>query len=137
MAADYPQDLSYMDTHEYIRLEGDVATIGISAFAIQQLGDIVFLELADVGKSLEKGETFGSIESVKVAEDLYTPVSGIVLAQNTAIVELIEQSQVPDPMLNDPYGAGWLIKIQLEGSPDLADAMSAEVYRSKVEGLGG
>ncbi len=134
MALDYPDDLKYLDTHEYVRLEGEVATIGISAYAIDQLGDIVFLELAEVGDALEKGNTFGNVESVKVAEDLYTPVSGIVLERNTAVLEAIDNSESPDQLVNDPYGEGWLLKLQISNPSDLDDAMPADEYRLKVEG---
>ena len=76
MELDYPGDLKYLDTHEYVRLEGEIATLGVSAFAVDQLGDIVFLELPEVGDAVEVGESFGTIESVKAVEDLYPPISG-------------------------------------------------------------
>ena len=82
MDLEYPEDLKYLDTHEYVRLDGEIATIGISAFAIDQLGDIVFLELPEVGDAVDVGESFGTIESVKAVEDLYPPVSGTVIECN-------------------------------------------------------
>ncbi|MCS6814713.1 MAG: glycine cleavage system protein GcvH [Cyanobacteria bacterium] len=134
MALDYPDDVKYLDTHEYVRLDGDIATVGISAYAIDQLGDIVFLELADIGKALAKGDTFGNIESVKVAEDLYSPVSGVVIERNTRVLEAIDNAESPDQLVNDPYGEGWLIKLQITDPSELTGAMSADDYRLKVEG---
>jgi glycine cleavage system H protein len=128
MSFDYPDDLKYLDSHEYVRIEGDTATIGISAFAIDQLGDIVFIELPDAGSAITQGETFGSVESVKAVEDLYSPVTGTVTESNTAIAD------TPEQLADDPYGKGWLLKIKLSGSPDLSAAMSASEYRDRVEG---
>jgi len=134
MALEYPDHLRYLNSHEYVALEGDVATIGISAFAVDQLGDIVFLELVEVGETLAKGDSFGSIESVKVAEELYAPVSGTVLEQNTAVLEMVENSESPEPLVHDPYGRGWLIKLKVTDPSELEAAMSADEYRAKVEG---
>jgi len=128
MALEYPNDLKYLDSHEYVRVEGDTATIGISAFAVDQLGDIVFVELPDVDETLEKGETFGTVESVKAVEDMYAPVSGTVIEQNAAVVDS------PETIVEDPYGAGWLLKIQLSNPDEANDALSADEYRAKVEG---
>ncbi|BAU63738.1 glycine decarboxylase complex H-protein [Stanieria sp. NIES-3757] len=129
MELEYPEDLKYLDTHEYIRLEGEIATIGVSAFAIDQLGDLVFLELPEVGDALEVGESFGSIESVKAVEDLYPPVSGTVIDRNEAMIES------PELIAEDPYGEGWLIKIRVENpDDDIPDALSASEYRAQVEG---
>ncbi len=128
MAFDYPADLKYTDTHEYARLEGDVATVGITAFAIDQLGDIVFLELPTVGDTVEKGEKFGTIESVKAVEDLKSPVSGVIVDCNTLLVD------TPEAIGDDPYGDGWLLKVQVADPSDLDDAVSADIYRKQVEG---
>jgi glycine cleavage system H protein len=129
MELEYPEDLKYLDTHEYIRLEGEIATIGVSAFAINQLGDLVFLELPEVGDAVEVGESFGSIESVKAVEDLYPPVSGTVIDRNEAMIES------PELIAEDPYGEGWLIKIRVENpDDDIPDALSASEYRAQVEG---
>jgi glycine cleavage system H protein len=128
MAFDYPADLKYTDTHEYARLEGDVATVGITAFAIDQLGDIVFLELPDVGDTVEKGEKFGTIESVKAVEDLKSPVSGVIVDCNAPLVD------TPEAIGDDPYGDGWLLKVQVTDLSDLDDAVSADTYRQQVEG---
>lgn len=128
MALQYPDDLKYLDTHEYIRLEGEIATIGISAFAVDQLGDIVFLELPEVGATLEKGATFGTVESVKAVEDLKAPVTGTVIERNDAIVES------PENLAEDPYADGWLLKVRVDNPSEADDALSAEEYRQMVEG---
>jgi glycine cleavage system H protein len=125
---EYPDDLKYTNSHEYIRVENDIATVGITAFAIDQLGDIVFLDLPEVGTRVEKGQTFGTIESVKAVEDIYAPVTGTVIEANMALVD------DPENITQDPYGTSWLIKVNLEASDDLSDSMSASEYRHKVEG---
>jgi glycine cleavage system H protein len=128
MEFEYPSDLKYLDSHEYVRLDGEIATIGISAFAIDQLGDIVFLELPAIGDALEKGEKLGTIESVKAVEDLYSAVTGTVIERNELIIE------TPEELAEDPYGEGWLLKVRIKDANDLDDAMSAEDYRQQVEG---
>ena len=126
---DYPEDLKYQDSHEYVRLDGEIATIGISAFAVEELGDIVFLELPESGDAVEKGETFGSVESVKAVEDMFSPVSGTVIDRNEPLLES------PEGLAEDPYGEGWLIKVRLDNPDDaLEDTLSAEEYRAQVEG---
>jgi glycine cleavage system H protein len=129
MDLEYPDDLRYLDSHEYVRLDGEIATIGISAFAVDQLGDIVFLELPEVGDTVEVGTNFGSIESVKAVEDLYPPVSGTVIERNDAMVES------PELIADDPYGEGWLLKLRVS-DPDTAlnETLSANEYRSQLEG---
>lgn len=126
MAMEFPSDLQYLDSHEYVRIDGDTVTIGITAFAIDQLGDVVFLELPEVGESLTKGETFGTIESVKAVEDLYAATSGEVLERNEDIIES------PEKLAEDPYVEGWLLKVKLEG--DIEGTMSAEAYSALVQG---
>lgn len=130
MAFEYPDDLQYQDTHEYARVDEEekLVTVGITAFAVDQMGDVVFLELPEIGDSVEKGETFGSIESVKAVEDLKAPVSGAVLERNEALLES------PEDIANDPYGEGWLIKVRADDLSDLDEAMSAEEYKEQVEG---
>jgi len=125
---DYPEDLKYTNSHEYIRLEDDIATVGITAFAINQLGDIVFLDLPEVGTRVEKGQTFGTIESVKAVEDIYSPVTGTVIEANIALVD------EPENIIQDPYGISWLLKVSLENISELIDTMSASEYRDQVEG---
>ena len=128
MALTYPDDLKYLDTHEYIRLEGEIATIGISAFAIDQLGDIVFLELPEMGDAITKGEKFGTVESVKAVEDLNAPVTGTVIEINAPLIE------APEQLADDPYGEGWLLKVRVNDPGDVDDALSADEYRQQVEG---
>ncbi|MUL38544.1 glycine cleavage system protein GcvH [Gloeocapsopsis dulcis] len=128
MALEYPSDLKYQDSHEYVRLDGEIATIGISAFAVDQLGDIVFLELPEIGDALTKGESFGTIESVKAVENLYAAISGTVIERNDAIVE------APEQLADDPYGEGWLLKVRINELSELDDTMSADEYQAQVEG---
>lgn len=130
MALEFPDDLKYLDTHEYARVDEDesIVTVGISAFAIDQLGDIVFLELPEIGDTVEKGETFGTVESVKAVEDLRSPVTGDVLERNEALID------APEQIADDPYGDAWLIKVKAEDLEDLEDALSAEEYRDQVAG---
>lgn len=129
MELEYPEDLRYLDSHEYVRLDGEIATIGVSAFAIDQLGDLVFLELPEIGDALELGDSFGTIESVKAVEDLYPPVAGTVIDRNEAMIDS------PELIADDPYGEGWLLKVRVE-DPDnaLADTLSPSEYRAQVEG---
>lgn len=128
MAFEYPDDLKYTNTHEYAKLDGNVATVGITAFAIDQLGDIVFLELPEAGTTVEKGATFGTIESVKAVEDLKSPVTGTVVESNAEMVD------APEKLVDDPYSAGWLIKVQVNDLSEMEGALSANDYRSMVEG---
>jgi glycine cleavage system H protein len=128
MALTYPDDLKYLDSHEYIRLEGDLATIGITTFAVDQLGDIVFLDLPEVGATVEKGEPFGTVESVKAVADLNAPVTGTVVERNDDIVES------PEDLSEDPYGAGWLLKVRVDNTSEVDDALSAQAYGQMVEG---
>ena len=129
MELEYPDDLKYLDTHEYIRLDGEIATIGITTFAIDQLGDIVYLELPEQGESIKAGEKFGTIESVKAVEDLNAPISGTVIEKNETLINS------PELIADDPYGEGWLLKLRVD-DPDeeLSDILSADEYRTQVEG---
>lgn len=130
MEIEYPEDLKYLDSHEYVRFDGEIATIGVSAFAIDQLGDIVFLELPELNDEVAVGETLGTIESVKAVEDLNSPVSGTVIDRNQVALD------APESITDDPYGEGWLIKVKVDDPDDeLADTLSAAQYRAEVEGL--
>ena len=129
MSVEYPSDLKYLDSHEYVRMDGEIATIGISAFAIDRLGDIVFLELPEVGDALAKGESLGTVESVKAVENLYAAVSGTVVERNDAMVES------PEQLAEDPYGEGWLLKVRVNDPSEVDDALSADEYRAQVEGI--
>lgn len=128
MALSFPADCRYADSHEYVRAEGDSWRLGLSAFAIDQLGDIVFVELPELGASLSKGQSFGSVESVKAVEDLIAPVSGEVVARNEAVLAS------PEELQNDPYGEGWLLVIRPSDASELEGLMDAAAYGSKVEG---
>jgi len=131
MEMEYPEDLKYLDSHEYVRFDGGIATIGVTAFALDQLGDVVFLELPEVGDAVEVGETLGSIESVKAVEELYPPVSGTVVERNETALD------APETLAEDPYGEGWLIKVKVDDSSEdeLTDVLSAIEYRALVEGM--
>ncbi len=128
MSFEYPSDLKYLDTHEYVRLEGEIATIGITAFAVDQLGDVVFLELPEIGDAVIKGDTFGNIESVKAVEDLNSPVTGTVIERNDNMIES------PEQVAEDPYGEGWLLKVRVNDPGEIDDAMTADEYSAQVEG---
>ncbi len=126
MAFDFPNQFRFADSHEYAFPEGDLVRIGISAFAVDQLGDIVFVDLPDVGAFLSRGNSFGSVESVKAVEDMYAPISGEVLEINQAVLADPEQLQ------NDPHGAGWLLQIRMSDSAELTQLMDADSYASKI-----
>ena len=128
MAFDYPDTLRYTDTHEYVGLEGNTAIVGITAFAIDQLGDIVFLELPEVGTDVIKGDKFGTIESVKAVEDLKSPVTGRIVEINAAMVD------APEDLANDPYTGGWLLKVEVSDTVGFDEGMGALIYREMVEG---
>ena len=121
-----PANLLYTKDHEWIRVEGDTGIIGITDFAQSQLGDIVFIEIETVGETLQKGETFGTIEAVKTVSDLFMPVGGEILEANP---ELENSSAVIN---SDPYGKGWIIKVKIADTADLSGLMSAEEYKSIV-----
>lgn len=128
MASTYPDHLYYAATHEYVGMEGDVATIGITAYALEELGDIVFLELPSVGTVITQGERFGTVESVKAVGELYAPISGTVVATHQAIAE------EPETLAADPYENGWLIKVQVAAGQTLEHLMGASEYQVKTSG---
>jgi glycine cleavage system H protein len=128
MALPFPEDCRYADSHEYARAEGELVRIGISSFAVDQLGDIVFVELPEVGSAVVRGQSFGSVESVKAVEDLMAPLGGVVQARNEAVLAS------PEELQNDPYGEGWLLLVQPADPAELGALMAADVYRAKVEG---
>jgi glycine cleavage system H protein len=120
-----PPDLKYTKSHEWVRLQGDIATIGITDFAQSELGDVVFVELPNVGRSLTEGDTFGSVESVKTVSDVYAPVGGEVVDVNGA---LGAQSELIN---SDPYGTGFLIKVRVD--PSAVDSLlSADEYTASL-----
>ena len=117
-----PSDLRYTKDHEWVRLEGDTATVGVTQYAADQLGDVVFVDQPDVGRSVEQFATFGVVESVKAVSDLYAPVSGEVVEANP---ELAGQ---PELVNSDPYGAGWIIKVRVADASQLEGLLDAEAY---------
>lgn len=122
----FPQNLKYTNEHEWIRLEGDIAYIGITDYAQDQLGDIVFVDITTVGETLETGETFGTIEVVKTISDLFLPVGGEILEINEALEEN------PELVNQDPYGEGWLIKLKPTDVNEIAGLLDAEAYKSLI-----
>ena len=126
MSYQFPDNLNYADTHEYVLEENGLLKIGVSEFAIDQLGDIVFVELTDSGATLQKGETFGTIESVKAVEEVYLPFSGKIISINETVVDN------PELLQNDPIGEGWLVMIEPLSTVSLNDLMTSEQYKSKV-----
>ncbi|HEY5548127.1 MAG TPA: glycine cleavage system protein GcvH [Coriobacteriia bacterium] len=121
-----PADLRYDKEHEWVRVEGDTATIGISDFAQDQLGEVVYVDLPSVGDELAAGETFGEIESVKSVSELFAPLSGTILEIND------ELGTSPESINSDPYGAGWMVKLTLSDAGQLESLMSADEYESFV-----
>jgi glycine cleavage system H protein len=119
---DIPEGVSLCETHEYVLVDDDRARVGISHFAVEQLGDIVFVELPQIGDKLDQGDTFGTIESVKTASDLYMPVSGEIISVNTQLEE------EPGLVNENNYGDGWLVEIQISDPTQLEGLMSPEAY---------
>lgn len=122
----YPENLKYTSEHEWIRLEGDVAYVGITDYAQEQLGDIVFVDITTEGETLEQNEVFGTIEVVKTVSDLFLPVSGEILEQNDELAD--------DPSLvnTDPYGKGWLVKIRPTNMADFDNLLDAAAYKDLI-----
>lgn len=121
-----PQDLRYTKEHEWVRLEGDTATIGITDYAQGELGDIVFIEVETVDESVAADEVFGSIEAVKTVSDLFSPLAGEVTEFNEALED------DPESVNNDPYGAGWIIKLKVTDVADVEGLMTAEAYAELI-----
>lgn len=120
----YPENFKYTKEHEWILVEGDTGTIGITDHAQHELGDIVYVDLPKVGAAVEKGKTLGSVESVKAVSDIYSPVTGEVLDVNGAL------TAAPEKLNADPHGAAWLVKIKLSNTGELSDLLSAADYQS-------
>ena len=122
----FPQNLKYTNEHEWIRVEGDIAYVGITDYAQEQLGDIVFVDIPTVGETLEAGETFGTIEVVKTISDLFLPLAGEILEQNEALEEN------PELVNKDPYGKGWIIRIKISDPSELDNLLDAEGYKAII-----
>jgi glycine cleavage system H protein len=123
----YPDDLRYSKDHEWIRLQGERGSVGITHYAQKQLGDVVFVELPAVGRQLKAGEAFGTVESVKAVSELFAPVSGEVLEVNGGL------QAKPEAVNSDPYGEGWMIVIKPASAAELGGLMDAGAYRAHVE----
>lgn len=124
---EFPKDLRYTKEHEWVRMEGNVATIGITDHAQDSLGDIVYLELPSDGAVVTKDETFGVVESVKAVSDLYSPISGTVIEINDALVDS------PEVINGDPYGDAWMLKVEMNSSAEIKDLLTADEYKKYVE----
>jgi glycine cleavage system H protein len=122
----YPADCRYSKDHEWIRISGDTGTIGITDYAQKQLGDVVFLELPEVGRHLKAGEIFGTVESVKAVSELFSPAAGEVIEVNSAL------TQQPENVNTDPHGAAWMIKVRLAGGGSTSELMDAAAYEAYV-----
>jgi glycine cleavage system H protein len=118
----YPQELKYTKDHEWAKVAGDVATVGVTRFAVDQLGDVTLVEVPKVGTAVKQGEAMGTIESVKTVSDLFAPVSGTVAAANDTLGE------APQQVNEDPYGKGWMVKIKIGVPAELAGLMDAAAY---------
>lgn len=121
-----PQELQYTKEHEWLKIEGDIATIGITDFAQSQLGDIVYVEIETLDEEVEGDEVFGSVEAVKTVSDLFMPVTGTVIEVNAALEDQ------PDLVNSDPYGEGWMIKIKIADGADMGSLLSAEAYATEI-----
>jgi glycine cleavage system H protein len=122
----FPQNLKYTKDHEWISLEGDIATVGITAYAQDQLGDIVYVDINTVGKSLAAEEVFGTVEAVKTVSDLFIPIAGTIQEVNAAL------EANPELVNSDPYGQGWMVKVKVTNVEDVATLMDATAYEAVV-----
>ena len=121
-----PADLKYTDDHEWIKIDGDVATIGITDYAQGELGDVVFVELPEAGQEITKGDPFGTIEAVKTVSDLFAPANGKVVEVNEVLAD------APETVNKSPYEDGWMIKVKLADASDLGDLLDAAAYKTKI-----
>ena len=124
----YPENLRYTKDHEWVDVKGPSGTVGVTFFAQKELGDVVFVELPEVGKNLTQGEIFGTIESVKAVSEIYSPVSGTVMEANADLKDH------PEQVNQDPYGAGWIVKIRLADPGEIAGLMDSEAYKAHIGG---
>ncbi len=124
----FPENVHYAESHEWVKADGNTARIGITDYAQDQLGDIVFVELPDVGESFEKGAEFGTVESVKAVSELYLPVSGEIVAINGALED------APELINNTPFSDGWMIEVKLDDSSELDALMDKDAYLSTLKG---
>lgn len=121
-----PDNLKYTNDHEWVKIDGDVATVGITDFAQGELGDIVYVEIETEGEELDKEEVFGSVEAVKTVSDLFMPLSGEVIEVNEDLLD------APETVNNDPYEGGWMIKIKLSNPSEVEDLLSVDAYKALI-----
>ncbi len=122
----FPSELRYTKDHEWIKVDGDIATVGITDFAQRELGDIVYVEVETIGKDLKAGDVFGTVEAVKTVSDLFLPLDGKIMELNPSL------ASSPESVNNDPYGSGWMIKMKLANAADADTLMDAGAYESMV-----
>jgi len=122
----FPQDLKYTKDHEWIRVEGNIGTVGITDHAQSELGDIVYIDIPNPNATLKKGDSFGTIEAVKTVAEMYSPVSGKLIEVNNSL------NNAPETVNNDPYGDGWIVKIELSDLSELNDLMDSEAYQKHL-----
>ncbi len=127
MSFDVPDDRLYLESHEWVHRDGDTVRVGISEFAQDELGDVVFVELPAAGDDLTAGDDFGVVESIKAVSDVYAPVSGSVTATNDDLVDR------PELVNEDPYGDGWMVEVELADQSELDDLLSPDDYRDQIE----
>ncbi|MDS0221004.1 glycine cleavage system protein GcvH [Haloarcula sp. S1AR25-5A] len=127
MSFDVPDDLRYLESHEWVRVADGTAEIGITEFAQDELGDVVFVELPDEGAALTAGEDFGVVESIKAVSDVYAPVSGTVTAVNDQLRD------EPELLNEDPFGEGWMLEVEIADESELDDLLSPAEYRDQIE----
>lgn len=121
-----PAELMYTSDHEWVRMEGDTATIGITDFAQSELGDIVFVDVNTVGQALKAGDIFGTVEAVKTVSDLFLPVAGTIAELNASL------EGNPEAVNQDPYGAGWMVKVKVDSGADTSELLSADAYKALI-----
>ena len=126
MAFDFPDQFRFADSHEYVRQEAEFVRVGLSAYAVDQLGDIVFVDLPDLGTELSRGTSFGTVESVKAVEEMYAPITGEVVQRNEAVLAN------PEELQNDPHGEGWLLVIRPSEPLQIEELMDSATYSAKV-----
>jgi glycine cleavage system H protein len=125
----YPESLLYHQTHEWVKVEGGIATIGITHYAQDQMGDLVYVEVPEIGQQVNAGQPMGTVESVKAVEDVRAPVSGTIVEANHSLAD------APETVNRDPYGEGWMAKVEVRNPQELAALMSAQAYQEYVASL--
>lgn len=123
-----PQELKYTKDHEWVKIDGEVATVGVTDFAQGELGDIVYVEVETLGETLEREEVFGTVEAVKTVSDLFLPLAGEILEFNESL------ENAPEKVNSDPYGEGWMIKIKISDESQISDLLSSEEYKDLIGG---